>query len=499
MKKKEHILRELEQWVNNFGYSVRYEKGSFTGGDCRVHEDKILLVNKFLPIEGRIATIAKAIERLDFKDNLSQKLKNRTRLKRLVLVPLLLALTFFAGECAAPTPIKFTITINANGGTDGATTTIEVESGKTATAPVSLPTRTSYVLFGWNTKADGSGTAFVFGTTIITADITIYAQWLEIATNINGTSYSHRGLAASSTHSYTVKACNTGGCSEASAAMSATTLTQVTAFELAKGDGTRDRYGAFKIAATATLNNYRLAVREASAAKPTAAEMEAGYHFKRNISSTPKYLIIANRLDKTNVPLFTWVEAGKSTDSLGTNMLLISKGLYDNTATGDNRFIEKSLLKPSTKYVLYGMEENGNAVAELLPFTTDNTQADITSTKSRLTDKSLNDVSFSIRKDEHLIIPLQSKVISTELSRLNGIKYQYIGDLQGIIFVINNNLPAHAFGGSAYTSGELWLWTGVNTANSDLLFKNTFFYLPKNSGAIYLNSDSKSFAMDQIL
>ncbi|KAK3582600.1 hypothetical protein CHS0354_024154 [Potamilus streckersoni] len=72
----------------------------------------------------------------------------------------------------------FILTLNENGGTAGSTTTITVDKGSTATFPTSgLPTRTNYILSGWNTEANGSGTAFVFGKTKVTADMTIYAQW----------------------------------------------------------------------------------------------------------------------------------------------------------------------------------------------------------------------------------------------------------------------------------------------------------------------------------
>ncbi len=62
--RKQDILQELEDIAKKLGYRVRYEKGNFVGGDCRVHEEKILVVNKFLPIEGRISTIAKALSRI---------------------------------------------------------------------------------------------------------------------------------------------------------------------------------------------------------------------------------------------------------------------------------------------------------------------------------------------------------------------------------------------------------------------------------------------------
>lgn len=59
--RKQDILTELEEAAKKLGYRVRYEKGTFIGGGCRVHQDKILVVNKFLPVEGKIATIARTL------------------------------------------------------------------------------------------------------------------------------------------------------------------------------------------------------------------------------------------------------------------------------------------------------------------------------------------------------------------------------------------------------------------------------------------------------
>ncbi len=59
--RKQDILNELEETAKKLGYRVRYEKGTFIGGRCRVYQDKILVVNKFLPIEGKITTIARTL------------------------------------------------------------------------------------------------------------------------------------------------------------------------------------------------------------------------------------------------------------------------------------------------------------------------------------------------------------------------------------------------------------------------------------------------------
>ncbi|NTV47735.1 MAG: hypothetical protein HGB11_14730 [Chlorobiales bacterium] len=62
--RKEDILSEIESIARDLGYRVRYEKGTFAGGDCRVKEEKVLVVNKFLPIEGKIATISRVLGRI---------------------------------------------------------------------------------------------------------------------------------------------------------------------------------------------------------------------------------------------------------------------------------------------------------------------------------------------------------------------------------------------------------------------------------------------------
>jgi hypothetical protein len=63
--KKQKQLELLEEALVSTGHKVRYEKGSFIGGDCRVKENKIVVVNKFLPIEGKIATLASVLRKIN--------------------------------------------------------------------------------------------------------------------------------------------------------------------------------------------------------------------------------------------------------------------------------------------------------------------------------------------------------------------------------------------------------------------------------------------------
>ncbi|GHU15123.1 hypothetical protein FACS1894163_00790 [Spirochaetia bacterium] len=71
----------------------------------------------------------------------------------------------------------YTVTFDKNGGTTEASpTSRSVTHGGTVSLPTTNPTRTGYTFVGWNAAADGSGTAFT-ATTVVTADITVYAQW----------------------------------------------------------------------------------------------------------------------------------------------------------------------------------------------------------------------------------------------------------------------------------------------------------------------------------
>jgi hypothetical protein len=63
--KKTAQLTLLEAAIKTLGYSLRYEKGNFLGGECRLREDKVVVVNKFLPIEGKIYTLALVIRKIN--------------------------------------------------------------------------------------------------------------------------------------------------------------------------------------------------------------------------------------------------------------------------------------------------------------------------------------------------------------------------------------------------------------------------------------------------
>ena len=63
--KRENILQAFENLVNNLSIDLRYEKGDFNGGLCRMTDKKILIVNSKLPMEQKIKLIASELNSLD--------------------------------------------------------------------------------------------------------------------------------------------------------------------------------------------------------------------------------------------------------------------------------------------------------------------------------------------------------------------------------------------------------------------------------------------------
>jgi hypothetical protein len=57
MKYTQTTLNKLEAIVEEAGYILRYERGTFQSGYCILEEKKVVVLNKFLQLEGRINTL----------------------------------------------------------------------------------------------------------------------------------------------------------------------------------------------------------------------------------------------------------------------------------------------------------------------------------------------------------------------------------------------------------------------------------------------------------
>ncbi|MBV7532647.1 hypothetical protein [Chitinophaga sp. sic0106] len=57
MKVTPNNLSKLEKIFDDAKYVLRFEKGTFTSGYCILEHKKVVVVNKFLNLEGRINTL----------------------------------------------------------------------------------------------------------------------------------------------------------------------------------------------------------------------------------------------------------------------------------------------------------------------------------------------------------------------------------------------------------------------------------------------------------
>lgn len=64
-------------------------------------------------------------------------------------------------------------------------TQLKIAETKSNTLPINEFVRDGYYFTGWNTAADGSGTAYTDQSTITpTANMTLYAQWENITSGV---------------------------------------------------------------------------------------------------------------------------------------------------------------------------------------------------------------------------------------------------------------------------------------------------------------------------
>jgi hypothetical protein len=65
MKYNQATLNKIESVLDESGYIYRYERGNFQSGFCILESKKVVVLNKFLSIEGRINTLIEIIPILD--------------------------------------------------------------------------------------------------------------------------------------------------------------------------------------------------------------------------------------------------------------------------------------------------------------------------------------------------------------------------------------------------------------------------------------------------
>lgn len=82
MKYTQTTLDKLEAIPEEAGYVLRYERGTFQSGYCILESKKVVVLNKFLQIEGRINTLVDLIPQLDINTDIltEESKKNYTEI-----------------------------------------------------------------------------------------------------------------------------------------------------------------------------------------------------------------------------------------------------------------------------------------------------------------------------------------------------------------------------------------------------------------------------------
>ncbi|WP_250631653.1 hypothetical protein [Rhodoflexus caldus] len=74
------FLDSLENIIAETDYILRYEKGNFKSGYCVLKDTRVILINKFFPLEGKINSLVDIIRQLDIApDGLSEKSQKRLK------------------------------------------------------------------------------------------------------------------------------------------------------------------------------------------------------------------------------------------------------------------------------------------------------------------------------------------------------------------------------------------------------------------------------------
>jgi len=66
--KTEKLLLELEQLIEQLGYSIRKEKGTFRGDSCVMEGDKLVVINKKKPDQQQVGLLARVLMDKDLQD-----------------------------------------------------------------------------------------------------------------------------------------------------------------------------------------------------------------------------------------------------------------------------------------------------------------------------------------------------------------------------------------------------------------------------------------------
>ena len=84
IKLTKQFQNKLESILISQDYKVRFEKGNFKSGYCIINKNKIVIINKYFTIEGKINSLIEIINKINIQEkkcsneqiNLIKRLEN---------------------------------------------------------------------------------------------------------------------------------------------------------------------------------------------------------------------------------------------------------------------------------------------------------------------------------------------------------------------------------------------------------------------------------------
>jgi hypothetical protein len=76
IKYTKSFLNKLEDIFTETDYHLRYEKGKFQSGYCILKDTKIVIVNKYFPLEGKVNSLIDILKTIEID---RQKLTDKNR------------------------------------------------------------------------------------------------------------------------------------------------------------------------------------------------------------------------------------------------------------------------------------------------------------------------------------------------------------------------------------------------------------------------------------
>ena len=73
LKYSKQFQKKLENIFPDIGYKLRFEKGNFKSGFCILKNEKVVIINKYYTTKGKINTIIKILNSLNYSSDKIQE------------------------------------------------------------------------------------------------------------------------------------------------------------------------------------------------------------------------------------------------------------------------------------------------------------------------------------------------------------------------------------------------------------------------------------------